>query len=48
MSFFPFNYLLLTEVGEVQNAKENIQRSPQEALSLGQKPQFMSQTPWEW
>lgn len=38
---------ILTEVGEQQNAKENTQGSPQEALILGQKPQFMSQNPWE-
>lgn len=47
MDSFSFGYLLLTEVGVLQNAKENTQRSPQEALILGQKPQFMSQTLWE-
>jgi len=47
MSSFSFGYLLLTEVGELQNAKENTECSPQEALILSQKPQFMSQTPWE-
>lgn len=47
MGSFSFGYLLLTEAGELQNAKENTQRSPQKALILGQKPQFMSQNPWE-